>query len=337
MLTVLAGHEQLDLIKEVLADMSAADEWLVLFSPEPADEPIHRYFERWAAELDEAFDALHANGARQARWAKAWTLSSATTPGRPSFARAEGPTDAFLAWVDGVAARLEAVAIPVVLVAVVDESTRIEIRDALRRCASAIGATRARLVVLEAGPRSLFADESLFRSLERAADQPAVSPRKRMRRLLEAADLASFCGKHHEAMELVKKARSLANTEGDLVVTALHSGRVLFHAGEVDLAVFAYERGMELGLEAAEEVRPGVSAELIVGMADCGAAKDQLAEADGLYDLAAYLYRQAGNEVGTASINFRRSDVLRRTRRLRAAKATVRAALELALGARLGR
>ncbi|NUP13056.1 MAG: hypothetical protein HOW73_44010, partial [Polyangiaceae bacterium] len=213
-LNIMGSRERLDLVEEVLADLGAGEETLVLFSPECLDAQPFEYFEAWAAELDNAFEHVRPEMTHKSRWAKAWVGAAPQSPRRPSFWRADDVVAAFLSWVEDIAARLEPFRLRLVLVAFVQETTGGPILEALRRCAFGIGGTRARMVLLDSSQASLFADRTISSSLRATAEQSGLPDQTRMRRFLKASEFASFAGDHDAAMELVASARKLARTGG---------------------------------------------------------------------------------------------------------------------------
>ncbi|NUP12075.1 MAG: hypothetical protein HOW73_39015 [Polyangiaceae bacterium] len=321
----------LDMVLEGLGEIGMDGEALVLLSPTTMGE-LGRFVKEWAAGLDLAFEQLRPDAPYRSMWARAWATSSPNAPRNPTFAVESDPVAAFLCWVDGVAARLEAFAIPVVLVGVVTQHTTSAIRDALRACAVQVGGTRVRFVMLDAGPRSILADVPLGGALRTAAKASRAGAQQRMRWFLDASLFASFCLEHDHALDLIDEAARLAKPGHDQVLVSLYRGRALFAAGDIESAMRAYERGMEDELLMAGEVPPIVAADLIAGMASCGAELGSHKEAEGLYELARDMCVQADNPRGTVSIELGRAEAqLKRGLRAEALR-TVRGALELALG-----
>ncbi|NUO50457.1 MAG: hypothetical protein HOV80_16505 [Polyangiaceae bacterium] len=318
------------MVLESLGDIAMDGEALVLLSPTSAGEP-RRFFEEWASGLDLGFERLRSEAPHRSMWARAWATSSPTVPRKPTFATASDPVTAFLRWVDGVAARLEAFAIPVVLVGVVTQYTPATIRDALRSCAVAVGGTRVRLVLLDAGPRSILADVPLAGALGTAASASRARTEQRMRWFLDASVFASFCLEHGHALDLLAEAGRLAKPGRDQVLVSLYRGHALYAAGDIESAMQAYERGMEDELLMATEIPPEIAADLIAGMASCGVEREAYVEAEGLYELARDMYVQADNARGGVPIELGRAEAqLKRGLRAEALR-TVRGALELAL------
>ncbi|NUP13072.1 MAG: hypothetical protein HOW73_44090 [Polyangiaceae bacterium] len=336
-LNLVRPIEQLDPIEEVLADLGAEGQAHVLFAPDTDDGALHTYLGAWAADLDGTLTGPSSETPHRRRWARTWMHGAPGLERRPSFDGDPDPVASFLRWVDAAAERLEGFAIPVVLVASVHDATTSTTRDALRRCACGIGATRTQLVLLDSTKTSLFADRSISIALSRAAEQPALPAPERMRRLLDASEVASFCGRHAEAMELVAKARKLAKPGIDEILVALHSGHALLRAGDVLLAASAYDRGLELELLCKEEIPVTIVASLVVGMADCEARSGAPIEAEELYQLGTDLYRQAGDAASSIPVEIDRGEILRRIGRAADGKRCVRAALETALGLRADR